>query len=94
MKIRDDSERSLASLALACYVSERIMHGKWNFCYLVSIITVVWSRNRNMTFIITIKAIITVREISWLTTQHVKISKREYICAKIVHLTVAKKNWA
>ena len=31
------------------------------FCYLVSIITMVWSRNRNMTFIITIKAIITVR---------------------------------
>ena len=65
MKIRDDSERSLAR---ACYVFERIMHGKWNFCYLVSIITMVWSRNRNMTFIITIKAIITVREISWLTT--------------------------
>ena len=31
MKIRDDSERYLASLARACYVFERIMHGKWNF---------------------------------------------------------------
>ena len=31
MKIHDDSERSLASLARAYDVSERIMHGKWNF---------------------------------------------------------------
>ena len=38
------------------------------FCYLVSIIAVVKSRNRNMmTFMITIKAIMTVREMTWLT---------------------------
>ena len=53
----------------------------------------VLSRNRNMTFIITIKAIMTVREMPWLTCQNVK---KRVVCitlyyAKIIHLTVAKK---
>ena len=48
------------------------------FCYLVSITAVVWSRNRNMIFIITIWAIMTVREMSWLTCQDFK--KRVHLC--------------
>ena len=47
------------------------------FCYLVSII--VSSRKRNMmTFIITINARMTVREMTWLTCQDFK--KRVHLC--------------
>ena len=52
------------------------------FCYLVLIIAVVKSRNRNMmTFMITIKAIMTVREMTWLTCSDFKM--KVHLCQNI-----------
>ena len=48
-------------------VSERSMHGKWDF-----MLFGIDNSKRNMTFIITIKAIMTVREMTCLTCQDFK----------------------
>ena len=67
--------------ALARFARSRILYVKWmflkqlytanwTFCYLETIITVVWSPNTNMTFIKTIKAILTVREIVTFMPNH------------------------
>ena len=49
------SVRSLRSLAHKMFL-KRLCMANGTFCYLVSIIAVVSSRNRNMTFVITINA--------------------------------------